>query len=69
MPVEQLEWFAQAYEKAVTGPWVRHQVARGETLSHIAKAYRISIGEIQSLNGLSNVHLITIGQQLKIPRR
>jgi len=69
VPAEQLEVFAQAYEKAVTGPWVRHQVARGETLSHIAKAYRISIGEIQSLNGLSNVHLITIGQQLKIPRR
>jgi len=69
VPEEQLEVFAQAYEKAVTGPWVRHHVARGETLSHIAKAYRISIGEIQSLNGLSNVHFITVGQQLKIPRR
>lgn len=69
VPAEQLEVFAQAYKKAVTGPWVRHHVARGETLSHIAKAYRISIGEIQSLNGLSNINFITIGQQLKIPRR
>ena len=63
-----MEVFAQAYQKAVTGPWVRHQVARGETLSHIAETYRISIGEIQNLNGLLNVHLITVGQQLKIPR-
>ena len=68
VPAEQLEVFAQAYQKAVTGPWVRHQVVRGETLSHIAKAYRISIGEIQNFNGLSDVHLITVGQQLKIPR-
>ncbi len=69
VPAEQLEVFAQAYEKAVAGPWVRHHVTRGETLSNIAKSYRISIGEIQSLNGLSNIHFITIGQQLKIPRR
>ena len=69
VPAEQLAVFAQAYKKAVAGPWVRHHVARGETLSHIAKAYRISIGEIQSLNGLSNINFITIGQQLKIPRR
>ncbi len=69
VPEEQLEVFALAYKKAVSGPWVRHHVARGETLSHIAKAYRISIGEIQSINGLSDINLITIGQQLKIPRR
>jgi len=69
VPEEQLEVFALAYKKVVTGPWVRHHVARGETLSHIAKDYRISIGEIQNLNGLSNIHFITIGQQLKIPRR
>ena len=69
VPAEKKEEFAQAYHKAVTGPWVRHQVTRGETLSHIAKAYRISIGEIQNLNGLSNIHFIIVGQQLKIPRR
>jgi len=69
VPAEQLEVFAQAYKKVVTGPWVRHHVERGETLSHIAKLYRISIGEIQNLNGLPNIHFITIGQQLKIPRR
>ena len=68
VPAEHMDVFAQAYQKAVAGPWVRHQVTRGETLSHIAKTYRISIGEIQNLNGLSNVHFITVGQQLKIPR-
>ncbi len=69
VPGEHLEVFAQAYEKAVTTPWVRHRVARGETLSHIAKAYRIPMGDIKNLNGLSNIHFITVGQQLKIPRR
>ncbi len=69
VPAERLEVLTRAYEKAVAGLWVRHQVARGETLSHIANAYRIPIREIQSLNGLSNIHFITVGQQLKIPRR
>ena len=69
VPEEQLKNFSLAYARAVTGPWVKHEVERGETLSHIARAYRIPVGEIKSLNGLSNIHFITVGQQLKIPRR
>jgi len=69
VPSDRKETLTGAYEKIVNGPWVNHRVARGETLSHIAETYSISIREIQSVNGLSDIHLITIGQQLKIPKR
>ncbi|MFQ5851056.1 MAG: transglycosylase SLT domain-containing protein [Candidatus Binatia bacterium] len=69
VPAEDMQAFAAAYQKIVNRPWIRHLVARGETLSHIARAYRISVREIQIFNGLSNIHFITVGQQLKIPRR
>lgn len=68
-PSGKKELFRRAYRKIVNGPWVNHRVARGETISHIAEAYSISVREIQGLNGISNIHFITVGQQLKIPKR
>ena len=41
-------------------------IARGDTLSGIAKRYNISVAELRSLNGLSG-SVIRIGQRLKIP--
>jgi len=46
---------------------IRHIVTKGETLSRIARNYRISVYEIQNVNELSNIHFISIGQLLKIP--
>jgi len=67
VPAENFEAFAAAYQKIVNRPWIRHLVTKGETLSHIARNYRISVYEIQNVNGLSNIHFISIGQLLKIP--
>ena len=67
VPAENLEAFAAAYQKIVNRPWIRHRVTKGETLSYIARNYRISVYEIQNINGLSNIHFISIGQLLKIP--
>lgn len=67
VPAENLEVFAAAYQKIVNRPWIRHLVTKGETLSRIARNYRISVYEIQNVNGLSNIHFISIGQLLKIP--
>jgi membrane-bound lytic murein transglycosylase D len=64
---EHEETFVAAYQKEVNRPWIRHLVEKGETLSQIARGYRISVFEIQNVNGLSNIHFITVGQQLKIP--
>ncbi|MGH7846015.1 MAG: transglycosylase SLT domain-containing protein [Candidatus Binatia bacterium] len=47
--------------------WVRHRVAKGETLSRIARRYRVSVGQIQKANSLSG-HKITAGDFIRIPR-
>ncbi|HER43938.1 MAG TPA: LysM peptidoglycan-binding domain-containing protein, partial [Candidatus Eisenbacteria bacterium] len=43
-----------------------HTVARGETLSGIAKRYRCSIDEIKTLNKIGNTSLIRPGQKLTV---
>lgn len=43
-----------------------HVIARGDTLSGIAKRYRVSVKEIQNYNRLSGSS-INVGQKLKIP--
>jgi len=43
-----------------------HTVARGETLSGIAKRYRCSINEIKTLNNIGNTSLIRPGQKLTV---
>jgi len=47
---------------------VRHRVRPGETLSHIARRYDASVEEIQEINGLRHIHLISAGQVLLIPK-
>jgi LysM repeat protein len=44
----------------------RHTIERGETLEHIAKAYRCSVGELQRANGIDTT-LIYAGHTLRIP--
>jgi membrane-bound lytic murein transglycosylase D len=46
---------------------VTHKVARGETLSTIARRYGTGIGNIKAANGLSNTDLIRAGSTLRIP--
>ena len=47
--------------------FVRHRVARGETLSEIARRFATSAAHLQRLNGLSSVHHLRAGQSLRIP--
>lgn len=49
-------------------PDVLHRIARGETLSHIARRYNASVKELMALNGLKN-HNIRVGQSLRLPGR
>ncbi|MEK7783493.1 MAG: transglycosylase SLT domain-containing protein, partial [Candidatus Binatota bacterium] len=84
VPPEKMELFLAAYQRVVrpsamapmpvsvredTVSWTRHRVAPGETLSQIAKIYRITVHEIQQANRLASAHLIAAGQHLKIPKR
>lgn len=49
------------------GSYISHRVKRGETLSKIARQYQTSTDEIERVNGLDSVHLISVGQRLRIP--
>ncbi len=44
-----------------------HTVAKGETLSGIATAYRVSVASIQAANKITDQHRLNVGQTLKIP--
>ena len=44
-----------------------HMVARGETLTSIAKMYNVSVTELQKFNHIENDRKLQIGQTLNIP--
>lgn len=44
-----------------------HIVARGETLTSIAKMYNVSVSELQKFNHIENDRKLQIGQTLMIP--
>jgi len=49
-------------------PDVLHRIARGETLSHIARRYGVGVKELMAINGLRG-HNIRAGQTLRLPGR
>ena len=46
-----------------------HLVARGESLSEIAKAYGMTITDLMRINGISNANFVWVGQQLRVTTR
>jgi LysM repeat protein len=44
-----------------------HTVARGETLTSIAKMHGVSVGELQKFNHIENDRKLQIGQTIQIP--
>jgi LysM repeat protein len=52
-------------EMAPTGP--KHVVAKGETLTSIAKQYNIAIAELKNANKIENERKLQIGQILTVP--
>jgi len=47
--------------------FVDHYVARGQTISEIAKRYRVSVAMIEGANPLLKTHALHIGQRIIIP--
>src|SRR4051795_13273638 len=47
--------------------YILHTIAKGETLSVLAKKYHISVGDIMRLNGMNSKSHLTIGEKIKIP--
>jgi LysM repeat protein len=50
-----------------TEPVPKHTVAKGETLTSIAKLYNITVSELQKVNKIENDRKLQIGQTLTIP--
>lgn len=53
--------------KATPQPTVPHVVAKGETLTSIAKQYNVSLSDLLKLNKNTNDRRLQIGQTLKVP--
>jgi membrane-bound lytic murein transglycosylase D len=49
------------------GPGSAYVVARGDTLSHIAKWHRTSVQKLASLNGISPDQMLFPGQKIRLP--
>lgn len=47
--------------------FMEHRVARGETLSHIARRYGVSVAELQGANGNLDPRRLQVGQDLIVP--
>jgi LysM repeat protein len=53
-------------------PWsaknnLTYQVKKGDTLSHIAVAHKVGVGELASLNNMDKKDVLYVGKMLKIP--
>jgi len=62
--------FAERYALIPPGErvtFVEHRVARGETLSHIARRYGVPLRELQAANPRVNPRRLQIGQRLTVP--
>jgi membrane-bound lytic murein transglycosylase D len=71
VPKGSAETFTVAYaavppSERVT--WLEHVVTRGQTLSHIASRYGVSVASIRASNNNVNPKRLQIGQKLIIPR-
>ena len=57
--------------QAAVGPSARaasHRVARGETLSHLARRFHVSVERLAQANGSTDVDRIRAGRRLVVPR-
>lgn len=52
---------------AQQGGYTNHTIAKGETLSGLAKKYSTTVGDIMRLNGMHADSKLIIGQKIKIP--
>jgi len=70
-PVQTLEQKraerAASPAKRAKASYVVHKVRRGQTLSAIARRYRVSVAALQEANNLGDSSRLSIGMKLKVP--
>ena len=71
VPKGQAAAFVTAYAQVPASErvtWLEHVVTRGQTLSHIAERYGVSVAAIRATNNNVSPRRLQIGQKLIIPR-
>ena len=67
-PVElALESIPDTQRHAAQTKDLDYRVRRGDTLSTIARRFRVSVSQLVAINGLRSRHKIRVGQKLKLP--
>ena len=69
LPRDKAEQFKQGVAKVPPSKrinWVRHKIRNGETLSHISKKYRTTVGLIKKVNNIRG-NQIRAGKYLMVP--
>jgi len=69
LPRDKAEQFKQEVAKVPPSKrinWVRHKIRNGETLSHISKKYRTTVGLIKNVNNIRG-NQIRAGKHLMVP--
>ena len=61
------EYLKKNPSKFASGLFIEHKVRKGETLSYLAKKYRVPLSVIMETNSLTKKHFLRIGQRLMIP--
>ena len=56
-----------AIEVPAAPPTVHRTVAKGETLSAVARALGVSVADLAAANGITNVHRVRAGTRLVVP--
>ena len=69
VPLGQGEEFAANFERiqAETPDPIEYVIRRGETLTHIARRFGVSVDALQSANGGLNPRRIQAGQKIRVP--
>lgn len=67
VPKESLPTTPEVRAAEATGGGIKHIVAKGETLTSIAKQYNIPVATLQSANKIQDGRKMQIGQVLTIP--
>ena len=69
VPLHRGATYAQNFERieAETPDPVEYVLARGETLTHVARRFGVSVAAIQSANGGLNPRRLQAGQKIRVP--
>ena len=70
LPKEAADRFEQALASKDAGElveWRRHELERGETLTHVAQQYNVTVELLRDINGISADERIRAGEHLYVP--